>query len=57
MVSNRKARLLFVKPFTPYRVSNRKWVATWNRSGDIALCKYRRSARQQRKLNRIKYDL
>lgn len=59
MVSNRKARLLFVKPLTPYRISNRKWVNIFNRSGDTALYKQRRSARQQRAINRarsIGYD-
>ena len=53
-MTNREARLLFIKRGYPYRISNRKWVCIFNRSGDIALYKYKRSASQNRA--DIKYD-
>lgn len=47
-MKNRKAKMLFVTRHSPYRISNRKWLVIFNRSGDVALRKCRRSARQNR---------
>lgn len=47
-MNNRKAKLLFIEKYGSFRISNRKWLAIFNRSGDTALYKYRRSAAQNR---------
>lgn len=47
-MKNRKANLLFIKHYKPFRISNRKWLVVFNRSGDVALHKCRRSANQNR---------
>jgi len=47
-MNNRKARLMFIRRREPFRISNRKWLIVFNRSGDIALHKYYRSAAQNR---------
>ena len=47
-MDNRKTKLLFIKRNEPFRVSNRKWLCMFNRSGDVALYKYKISASQSR---------
>jgi hypothetical protein len=38
-MTNRKARLLFVRRHQPFRVSNSTWLIIFNRSGDTVACK------------------
>ncbi len=38
-MTNRKARLLFVRRHQPFRVSNSTWLVIFNRSGDTCACK------------------
>ena len=47
-MKNRKAKLLFIKKNRPFRISNRKWLVILKHSGDVLLCKYKRSAAQNR---------
>lgn len=42
MTSNLKARLLFIKPHVPYKISKRTWLNIYNRSGDRCLYKAKR---------------
>ena len=47
-MNNRKAKLLFIEKYKPFRISNRKWLVIFNRFGDSAPYKCRRSAAQNR---------
>lgn len=42
MTSNLKARLLFIKPHVPYKISKRTWLNIYNRSSDRCLYKAKR---------------
>lgn len=48
-MNNRKAKLLFIEKYQPFRISNRKWLAIFNRSGDMALYKSRRRSKKLRR--------
>lgn len=53
MVSNRKARLMFVKRDQPFKVSNRTWLNIWNRSGDVCLFKHKRKPKRRLRVMEI----